>query len=129
MQGVAAKVIQVTPHIVVLDPRYYHKALKPLFARWVLAFFSDKGLANLSQDRLLDYILAGAGAAAETIAAVMQYCKESHLKLLNLAHQWIISILPHVLSKVNRVSYGLLDDAMLLVECVLLPDCVLLLST
>ena len=35
------------------------------------------------------------------------------MKVLNLAHNWLDSVLPHVLSKINRVSYGLLDDAML----------------
>ena len=113
MQGVAEKVIQVTPHVVVLDPSYYHQMLKPLFARWVLAFFSDKGLANLTHDQLLDYVLAGGRAGDETVAAVGRHCKDDAMKLLNLAHEWISSVLPHVLGKVNRVSYGLLDDAML----------------
>ncbi|KAF1780686.1 P-loop containing nucleoside triphosphate hydrolase [Phytophthora cactorum] len=33
---------------------------------------------------------------------------ESSIKLLNLARDWLRTILPHVLSKINRVSYGLL---------------------
>jgi hypothetical protein len=32
-------------------------------------------------------------------------------KLLNLAHDWLRTFLPHVLAKVNRVSFGLLTEA------------------
>ena len=31
-------------------------------------------------------------------------------KLLNLCHDWLETFLPHCLVKVNRVSYGLLND-------------------
>ena len=83
-------------------------SLKPLFARngrW--HFCSDKGLAFTSRmTSCLDYVLAGARAGDETVAAVGRHCKDDAMKLLNLAHQWISSVLPHVLGKVNRVSYG-----------------------
>ena len=113
MQGVSDLAVQVVPHLVVLDVNFYHVSLKPLFAQWALTFLSDKGFAFISNDQLLDYILEGARAGDETVAAVRQHCKDDNMKLLNLAHDWIISVLPHVLGKVNRVSYGLLDDAML----------------
>jgi hypothetical protein len=32
-------------------------------------------------------------------------------KLLNLAQSWIVSLLPHVIGKIDRVSYGLLGPA------------------
>ncbi len=31
-------------------------------------------------------------------------------KLLNLAHDWLHTFLPHCMKKVNRVSFGLLND-------------------
>ena len=31
--------------------------------------------------------------------------------LLNLSHDWLHSYAPHVLSKINRVSYGLLESS------------------
>ena len=34
------------------------------------------------------------------------------MMLLNLAHTWLHSVLPHVLCKVTRVHYGLLPEAM-----------------
>ena len=111
--GVSEQVLQVTPHLVLLDLNFYHHTLKPLFAAWILAWFGDKGMASLTRDHMLDYILHGAGAAAGTLSAVRQSCKDDAMKLLNLSHDWAHSVLPHVLSKVNRVSFGLLDDVML----------------
>ena len=32
-----------------------------------------------------------------------------YMKMLNLSHDWLESYLPHVLSKINRVSFGLLS--------------------
>jgi hypothetical protein len=31
------------------------------------------------------------------------------IKLLNMASDWVRSVMPHVLSKINRVSFGLLQ--------------------
>eukprot|EP00457_Paulinella_chromatophora_P000002 gb/GEZN01000002.1/.p1 GENE.gb/GEZN01000002.1/~~gb/GEZN01000002.1/.p1 ORF type:complete len:6816 (+),score=1425.09 gb/GEZN01000002.1/:114-20561(+) len=44
--------------------------------------------------------------AAKVMACVALQPK----KLLNLAHDWLRTFLPHCLSKVNRVSFGLLDE-------------------
>ena len=33
-----------------------------------------------------------------------------HKKLLNLTHDWLRTFMPHCLAKVNRVSFGLLDQ-------------------
>lgn len=35
--------------------------------------------------------------------------KPDEIKLLNLANSWVCSFLPHCLSKINRVSYGILS--------------------
>ncbi|KAJ8602501.1 hypothetical protein CTAYLR_001253 [Chrysophaeum taylorii] len=45
--------------------------------------------------------------AAKVMAKVSS---PSHKKLLNLARDWLKTYLPHCLAKVNRVSFGLLDE-------------------
>jgi hypothetical protein len=35
---------------------------------------------------------------------------ETSKKLLNLARQWSIQYLPHCISKINRVGYGILQE-------------------
>ena len=37
-----------------------------------------------------------------------------HKKLLNFAHDWLTTFLPHCMAKVNRVSFGLLTES----ECI-----------
>jgi len=45
--------------------------------------------------------------------SVKVVCRVSshHKKLLNLGHDWLQTFFPHILAKVNRVSFGLLNDA------------------
>ena len=43
-------------------------------------------------------------------AAVMAKVPVQQKKLLNLAHDWLHTFLPHCMKKVNRVSFGLLND-------------------
>ncbi len=44
-------------------------------------------------------------------ASVMAKVPVQQKKLLNLAHDWLQTFLPHCMKKVNRVSFGLLNDA------------------
>ena len=109
-KGIQEKLIQATPHLVVLDHQYYSSTLKPLFAQWTLIWLSDKGISGVSQAIILEYILKSGASTKETLADIKKSCSADGLKILNLANTLISSILPHVLGKINRVSFGLLDD-------------------
>jgi hypothetical protein len=52
--------------------------------------------------------LSQAALAAKVMAHVSSPTQK---KLLNLSYDWLRTFLPHVLAKVNRVSYGLLSSA------------------
>eukprot|EP00494_Astrolonche_serrata_P023868 UN24126 len=41
---------------------------------------------------------------------VEKNCSKDHKKMLNLVHDWLRSFLPHVLQKVDRVSYGIMTE-------------------
>ena len=110
ISGIQSKKIQVTPHLVVLDDDFYSTTLKPLFADWILVWLSDKGISNLSQSDIQSYILHSRSCSGEILSRVKKNCSDNSIKILNLAHTLLSSILPHVLGKINRVSYGLLDD-------------------
>ena len=108
--GRQAKAIQATPHLVVLDRAYYDSTLRPLFAQWILVWLSDKGISGLTHAHILEYMERSAAASPEALAEVQRHCSDDSLKLLNLAHTLLSSILPHVLGKIHRVGFGLLDD-------------------
>ena len=44
--GRQSSAVQATPHLVLLDRQLYTSQLKPLFAKWLLIFFADKGFAG-----------------------------------------------------------------------------------
>merc|ERR1712137_916904 len=77
-------------------------------ARWVLLWLLKNfvGDVQVGTETLLQYL------QGEKIEDIRQAIEDGLLpeskKLLNLAANWIRSLLPHVLSKINRVSYGLL---------------------
>ncbi len=52
--------------------------------------------------------LSQAALAAKVMALVENPTQK---KLLNLCYDWLLTFLPHVLAKINRVSYGLLSSA------------------
>ncbi len=108
--GVQARLVQTTPHLVVLDRGFYDASLRPLFAQWVLVWLADKGISGVSHASMLAYIQESASSSPKVLADVAKHCADDGMKLLNLAHTLLSSIFPHVLGKINRVTYGLLDD-------------------
>jgi len=48
------------------------------------------------------------GAGAVVAAQVRELHGATQRKLLHLSHDWLTSFMPHVLAKINRVSFGLL---------------------
>jgi hypothetical protein len=47
-------------------------------------------------------------AGADALAAVAAL-QDKQIKAVNLSREWLSVLLPHVMSKINRVSYGLLS--------------------
>ncbi len=60
---------------------------------------------------LLQYLKRGARAELAVRKALDECLSIEQRQLMNLAHDWLTSYTPHVLSKINRVSYGLLSLA------------------
>ena len=75
-------------------------------------------MTGVPDQHLLEYITKGSAAAPRAVVETMQRSlADNHLKRVNLTADWLNSLLPHVLSKVDRVHYGLLsprevDDAL-----------------
>ena len=64
---------------------------------------------GLHDDALLQYISNGSHAAPrDLVDRLARVLGDEHLKMVNLTSDWLNSFLPHAISKVNRVHYGLL---------------------
>ena len=124
-RGYSGHQLQASPHLVLVQPSYYDTDLKPLVAQWAVLWLlaqpcvaSDMGRGGDGsypdgrEALLLEYVtrpLRSVSAASKD--TVRRVCSPSTVKLMNLARDWIATFLPHCLSKVNRVHYGLLQES------------------
>ena len=123
-EGYATCALQREPHLALLDLWYYETCLKPALIPWASLWLwrrivkptsaplsdsfssSFSPFANLAARFMTSTDLSGGSMKAEVESAIPQ---PSHVQLLFLARAWVQTILPHVLSKINRVGFGLLQ--------------------
>jgi len=108
-RGIAEKHMQHTPHLVLLNRKFYSAELKPLMARWQLLYLRNKRLPTVDDKHLLSYMVNGPLKDSAAASAVHIALDDEYMKMLNLSHDLLRNFLPHVMSKINRVSYGLLS--------------------
>ncbi|RHY32657.1 hypothetical protein DYB32_002374 [Aphanomyces invadans] len=106
--GYSIHALQRFPHLVLLDQGFYHATLRPLltellYTNWLLPHLK-MGKNNLTKVEITSYIESESLKSFDIVDSL----SEHGVKLLNLSRDWIRSLLPHCLSKINRVSYGLL---------------------
>ena len=104
--GFASLAVQQTPHIVLLDPDFYRSRLQPLVARWALYWLHENfvGACSTPNEVLLQYLSASSEQLEALQASVQAGLLPESLKMLNLARDWVRSYMPHIFSKINRVS-------------------------
>lgn len=107
--GISEKHFQHTPHLVLLNRQYYHQQLKPLIARWQLLYLRNKRLPTVEDTHLISYMVNGPLKDKQAASACHVALDDDYMKMLNLSHDLLRNFLPHVLSKINRVSFGLLS--------------------
>ncbi|KAH3756032.1 nxn protein [Pelomyxa schiedti] len=110
-QGFDAHKMQHQPHLVLLDQDWYHGSLKPLLAQWALLWLYDRfvGAVTVPSEILYSYI-TGENPDTHRTKIEEGLLPESK-KLLNLTRNWLLHLFPHVLAKINRVTFGLLTPA------------------
>lgn len=113
-EGYSTHTLQRFPHLVLLDSEFYQEKMMPLLAEIALVWLLKHlriGKMEVAVERIKHYLLCPK-VDLQTDQAFQSEIEhglsESSIKLLNLSRDWLQTILPHVLSKINRVSYGLL---------------------
>ena len=109
--GVRERKIQEAPHPVLLDRAFYKTKLRPALTQWALLWLHEHGaVRSVPACVLLEYLTAGPHAASTaTLQAVTGALPDDCVKALNLLHDWLSTLLPHCLGKVNRVRKGLFE--------------------
>ncbi|EDQ90981.1 uncharacterized protein MONBRDRAFT_31645 [Monosiga brevicollis MX1] len=113
-QGIHSGHLQQEPHVVLLSSAYYAEHIRPWAARWAVVWLLhawDFDQLPLPLPALLAYLERGSKAEAAVLTVVGGALSGEALRLLNLASEWIRTLLPHVLAKINRVGYGLLTPS------------------
>ena len=106
--GYKKSFLQRSPHMVLLSEEFYMRDLKPILGEWTVLWLLRQGfdLTKVTQQRLLKYIL---GSRREEAAIVADLDDPNAMKALNLCCDWLNSFLPHVLQKIDRVTFGVMN--------------------
>jgi hypothetical protein len=56
-QGTKVAVIQITPHIILIDHSFYWNSILPLLAMWLIPWLQSKGLSGVEQEKLMSFLL------------------------------------------------------------------------
>ena len=108
-RGLQAKLLQRTPHLVLLNTSFYHRELRPLLASWSMLFLSSKRLSGLTDEEIMGFLMDGPKGNPMIVEAVNMKLTGEYVKMMNLTFEWLSSFLPFCLQKINRVSFGLLS--------------------
>lgn len=108
-QGITEKHFQFTPHLCLLNRGFYHKNIKPMMARWQLLYLRNKRLPTVEDKHLISYMVNGPLKDKQAASAVHVALDDEYMKMINLSYDLLRNFLPHVMSKINRVTFGLLS--------------------
>ena len=119
-EGYNAHALQRNPHLVLLDDAFYRDRMLPLLAaalsRWLdtqldgLLMTSSDASNAMRRGSLEAYLSSRKDALPEVAQRFRFSAAGDHMKLLNLARDWLQQLLPHVLAKIHRVSFGVLRE-------------------
>lgn len=117
-----AQWMQRVPHTVLLQRDAYAESLRPLVAEWALVWlqarWEEPRPHTIKHHDAVSY-LCGAqlgGAVSQRVAEAVGTKNVRNIQLLNLARDWCTVLLPHAMSKRNRVNYGLLRERDMLIK-------------
>lgn len=126
-KGFADRSLQREPHLVLLDTGYYEAELLPALVPWLQLWLHVQVMERLSRAEKATFALApfstfcarttpfllSAVREDESVSPTAAYINANTsgfgVQLLNLAHDWLHRLLPHVLAKIDRVSFGVLQ--------------------
>lgn len=122
-EGIECLAFQNFPHPILLRKSYYRqKMMKPL-SRWAMIWLKTQDdvsgdltlIKRHSQEKLqqatemMVTYMTTLRATDATVFVEKNFTVAS-IKRLNLARDWIVSFIPHTISKINCVDYGLLQE-------------------
>lgn len=128
LNGFRQRALQREPHLVLLDPgHYYVDQLLPALVPWLQLWLHEHLMDHLPEqerqswayavvdvfvEKTKPFLLSPVkrdGADCAVTSELNARMPHYGVQLLNLAHDWLHRLLPHVLAKIDRVSFGVLQ--------------------
>lgn len=95
-QGAAESMLQRVPHVALLSDAFYHASLRPILAEWAVQWMRRNGMHEITDEQALRCLAHGVSDPS-----VQAALSDAKVKMLNLASDWLLYFLPHVLKKVS----------------------------
>ncbi|CAJ1448614.1 unnamed protein product, partial [Effrenium voratum] len=115
--------MQHSPHLVLLNLEFYEEKLKEVMVSWMTLWLASEHVGRsfaheregiidggLSDGEVREYITK-ISAPESPLAKRVEMLPKRDVQMLNLSADWLSIFLPHVLQKINRVTYGIMTDA------------------
>ncbi|AIO00701.1 hypothetical protein LPMP_311130 [Leishmania panamensis] len=128
LTGFRQRALQREPHLVLLDAgHYYAEQLLPVLVPWLQLWLHEHLMDHLPEQERQNWAYASSDVFDEKTRPLLLspvkrddaescvsrelnvHMPDYGLQLLNLAHDWLYRLLPHVLAKIDRVSFGVLQ--------------------
>ena len=109
--GLEKNYLQEMPHLILLSLEFYETQLKPILIEWLLLFIKGQHFLGLTDDETTAYMKRRPQTNEQPeLVQKVESLEAAHVKLLNLSFEWINSYLPHVLQKIDRVTFGIMNN-------------------
>ena len=110
-EGKRQRYLQARPHLILLNDRFYHESLRPaltsILMAWLMARQKDgesvMECEGVGQHNLKRYLN---GQHDPTVGRM----NTEQIMILNLGRDLLATYIPHCLKKIDRVSFGLLNE-------------------
>eukprot|EP00439_Symbiodinium_sp_Y106_P005649 s3035_g1.t1 len=116
-EGYDALTLQKQPHLVLLSRPWYDEKLRRPLAEWLACWIvtrpeAEKFRQAVEFKDVCDFLSMDlAELLKSSCKARVELKADGNLgKLLTLGREWLFSLVPHVISKIDRVQYGLLTE-------------------
>eukprot|EP00756_Hemistasia_phaeocysticola_P010308 Hpha_TRINITY_DN15008_c2_g11::TRINITY_DN15008_c2_g11_i2::g.123952::m.123952 len=99
--------LQAMPHLILLDSEFYIEQIIPVMARWLYLWFEGNHFTTLGEAQTIDFVSDSRRRKELAETAEAQLSKDE-IQILNLGHDWLHAYLPHILQKIDRVTFGIM---------------------
>jgi hypothetical protein len=109
-KGACQKALQKRPHWILLSKEFYDKSLSSSFLDLSILWCDRQGI-DLDKEIIKRYLMGSEKELESFPLLQLDSITSLDRCILNLVRHWLHLILPHILQKVNRVSFGLMTQS------------------